>query len=44
MFPNATMMQPSTWRDILSAMIGVREAHGWDPANVGAGFSRPRSA
>ncbi len=30
MFPNATMMQPGTWRDVLSAMISVRDAHGWD--------------
>ena len=30
MFPNATMMQPQTWNDVLSAMIAVRDAHGWD--------------
>ena len=30
MFPNATMMQPQTWTDVLSAMIAVRNAHGWD--------------
>jgi sugar phosphate isomerase/epimerase len=30
MFPNATMMQPQTWNDVLGAMIAVREAHGWD--------------
>jgi len=30
MFPNQVMMQPGTWRDILTAMIAVREAHGWD--------------
>jgi sugar phosphate isomerase/epimerase len=29
MFPNATMMKPQTWRDILSAMVAVRDAHGW---------------
>src|SRR5262245_26480138 len=29
MFPNETMMKPQTWKDILSAMIAVREAHGW---------------
>ncbi|MEX2288018.1 MAG: TIM barrel protein [Planctomycetaceae bacterium] len=29
MFPNATMMKAGTWNDILSAMIGVRDAHGW---------------
>jgi sugar phosphate isomerase/epimerase len=30
MFPNETMMQPATWNEILSAMIDVREAHGWN--------------
>jgi hypothetical protein len=30
MFPNATMMDPQTWRDVLSAMIAVRNAHGTD--------------
>ncbi len=29
MFPNATMMNPETWRDILTAMVKVRDAHGW---------------
>ena len=29
MFPNAVMMQPGTWNDILAAMISVRDAHGW---------------
>ncbi len=29
MFPNATMMLPGTWNDILAAMIKVRDAHGW---------------
>ena len=29
MFPNAVMMKPETWNDILSAMIAVRDAHGW---------------
>jgi hypothetical protein len=24
------MMQDATWRDILSTMIAVRNAHGWD--------------
>jgi len=28
MFPNATMMNPQTWRDVLAAMIAVRNAHG----------------
>jgi sugar phosphate isomerase/epimerase len=30
MFPNATMMQPDTWTSVLSTMIAVRDAHGWD--------------
>jgi sugar phosphate isomerase/epimerase len=29
MFPNAVMMQPQTWNDILAAMVSVRDAHGW---------------
>jgi sugar phosphate isomerase/epimerase len=29
MFPNAVMMDPKTWTDILAAMIAVRDAHGW---------------
>jgi sugar phosphate isomerase/epimerase len=29
MFPNAVMMSPQTWNDILGAMIAVRDAHGW---------------
>jgi len=29
MFPNATMMNPQTWNDILGTMIAVRNAHGW---------------
>ena len=29
MFPNAVMMKPQTWNDILAAMISVRDAHGW---------------
>jgi sugar phosphate isomerase/epimerase len=29
MFPNAVMSEPVTWNDILSAMIAVRDAHGW---------------
>jgi len=24
------MMNPQTWRDILSTMIAVRNAHGWN--------------
>ena len=30
MFPNAMMMQPGTWRDVLSTLIAVRDAHGWE--------------
>jgi sugar phosphate isomerase/epimerase len=30
MFPNATMMNPQTWRDVLGTMIAVRNAHGTD--------------
>ena len=29
MFPNAVMMRPQTWNDILAAMVSVRDAHGW---------------
>ncbi len=29
MFPNAVLMEPKTWNDILAAMISVRDAHGW---------------
>ncbi len=29
MFPNDVMMQPTTWTDILTAMIAVQDAHGW---------------
>ncbi len=29
MFPNAAMMQPQTWNEILEAMVRVRDAHGW---------------
>jgi sugar phosphate isomerase/epimerase len=30
MFPNATMMNLQTWRDVLATMIAVRNAHGTD--------------
>jgi sugar phosphate isomerase/epimerase len=30
MFPNETMMRPDTWTSVLSTMIAVRNAHGWD--------------
>jgi len=29
MFPNEVMLKQQTWNDILSAMIAVRDAHGW---------------
>jgi sugar phosphate isomerase/epimerase len=29
MFPNATMLKPKIWNDILRTMIAVRDAHGW---------------
>ena len=30
MFPNQVMLEDATWRDILSTMIAVRNAHGWN--------------
>jgi sugar phosphate isomerase/epimerase len=30
MFPNDVMMKPQTWKDILAAMVAVRDAHGWN--------------
>ena len=36
MFPNATMMQPGTWRDVLGTMLAVRDAHGWETAVAAA--------
>lgn len=30
MFPNEVMMKPATWNSILSTMVAVREAHGWN--------------
>jgi len=29
MFPNSTMRDAKTWRDILAAMVKVRDSHGW---------------
>lgn len=29
MFPNEVLLDPATWNSILSAMISVRDAHGW---------------
>jgi sugar phosphate isomerase/epimerase len=30
MFPNEVMLRPGTWKDILTTMVAVRNAHGWD--------------
>ena len=30
MFPNAVMMDPRTWNDVLRVMLAVRNAHGWE--------------
>jgi hypothetical protein len=30
MFPNAVMLDPKTWNDVLRVMIAVRNAHGWN--------------
>lgn len=30
MFSNETMLNPQTWNNILSTMIAVRNAHGWN--------------
>ncbi len=30
MFPNSVMLAPRTWRDVLQALISVRNAHGWN--------------
>ena len=30
MFPNATMLSPDTWRNVLGTLMAVRNAHGWD--------------
>jgi sugar phosphate isomerase/epimerase len=30
MFPNAVMLDPKTWNDVLAVMIAVRDAHGWN--------------
>ncbi len=35
MFPNEVMKDRQTWRDVLGAMIAVRNAHGWDEAGMG---------
>jgi sugar phosphate isomerase/epimerase len=30
MFPNAVMLDPKTWQDVLRVMVAVRDAHGWN--------------
>jgi hypothetical protein len=30
MFPNAVMLDPKIWEDVLRVMIAVRNAHGWN--------------
>jgi sugar phosphate isomerase/epimerase len=30
MFPNAVMLDPRTWNDVLAVMVAVRDAHGWN--------------
>jgi sugar phosphate isomerase/epimerase len=30
MFPNAVMLDPKTWSDVLAVMVAVRDAHGWN--------------
>lgn len=30
MFPNAVMLEPKTWQDVLRVMVAVRDAHGWN--------------
>jgi sugar phosphate isomerase/epimerase len=30
MFPNTTMLAPSTWNEVLGTLIAVRNAHGWE--------------
>ena len=30
MFPNAMMLGPEIWQEVLATMIQVRDAHGWD--------------
>jgi hypothetical protein len=30
MFPNAVMLAPKTWNEVLSTLLDVRNAHGWN--------------
>ena len=43
MFPNDVMMTQQTWNDILSAMIAVRDAHGWREADKIEGGPAPET-
>ena len=36
MFPNAVMLDPKTWNDVLGVMLAVRNAHGWNEVGMGA--------
>lgn len=29
MFPNAVMLKPQTWNEVLAAMLAIRDTHGW---------------
>ncbi len=35
MFPNSVMLDQKTWNDVLTVMIAVRNAHGWDAQAAG---------
>jgi sugar phosphate isomerase/epimerase len=35
MFPNSVMLDQKTWNDVLTVMIAVRNAHGWDATAAG---------
>ena len=45
MFSNDAMMKQETWNDILSAMVEVRDAHGWTENGAsGVPEAAPRKA
>src|SRR6266496_1698144 len=44
MFPNDVMMKQETWNGILSAMIAVRDAHGWRELDAAAPAAPPTAA
>ncbi len=44
MFPNAVMMQPDTWKEILRTMIAVRSENGWDQAPASQPAPQPAPA